>query len=382
MKKITFKPDEVVPSLAVVSSLLNAKNALPILDDVRIVTKNDSLGGTFMELMTSDSNMWLQVKCNGIEADEGISICVNCKSLLQALRNLEQESVCMEINEESHTITCDYGNGHFTLPFNDSNEYPTPIVEKTDNDVTVMLDAKKMLTAIEKAGFATANDELRPVMCGVHFDFFKDCMVSVASDGQKLARYKDLTITNENDEFGFTIPNKPCHTLMGVLASIDEGNVKLVFNERCFTVNNCEFKLTARLLEYKYPDYERVIPKDNDKLATINRQAFMNALKRVVPMSNAASELVCLVFSNGNLEIMAEDIDFSTSAKENVVCDYTGDNFKIGFKGSTLITLLQNIDSEDVVIAMKEANRAGTLKESTESQDYEYTSLIMPMLLA
>lgn len=381
MKIIKFQTEDFLPSLAMVNTVVLAKNTLPILSDVRIETKADGNGGTYAELMTSDSETWLQMKAPLTEAEVGIVICIEAKGLLQALRNLGGKPVTMEIDDSKHIVKCDYGNGHFSLPYEDAQDFPLPMAAP-DGAKTKLMDAKKMLTAIEKAGFATANDELRPVMNGVHFDFLPTCMISVASDGHKLAKYADLTITcDEIEPSGFTMPKKPCSTLLNVLGSTVAGDIKVMFNDRCFTVNNTQFKMSARLIEGRYPNYDSVIPKDNDRIVTIAKNDFVAALKRVLPMGNANSELVALSFSMGMMTISAEDFDFSKSASENVGCDYAQDEFTIGFKGSTLLQLLQNIDTDNVKVMLKDPSRAGVLCEDKPNGVYEYTSLIMPMLI-
>ena len=381
MKIIKFQTEDFLPSLAMVNTVVLAKNALPILSDVRIETKADGNGGTYAELMTSDSETWLQMKAPLAEAEVGVVICIEAKGLLQALRNLGGKPVTMEIDDSKHLVKCDYGNGHFSLPYEDAQDFPLPMAAP-DGAKTKLMDAKKLLTAIEKAGFATANDELRPVMNGVHFDFLPTCMISVASDGHKLAKYADLTIAcDEIEPSGFTMPKKPCSTLLNVLGSTVAGDIKVMFNDRCFTVNNTQFKMSARLIEGRYPNYDSVIPKDNDRIVTIAKNDFVAALKRVLPMGNANSELVALSFSMGMMTISAEDFDFSKSASENVGCDYAQEEFTIGFKGSTLLQLLQNIDTDNVKVMLKDPSRAGVLCEDKPNGVYEYTSLIMPMLI-
>lgn len=384
MKIIKFQTEDFLPSLAMVNSVVLSKNALPILGDVRIETKEDNNGGVYAELMTSDSETWLQMKAPLIESEIGVTFCIEAKGFLQALRNLGDQTVTLKIDNTNHIATCDYGNGHFSLPYEDANEFPLPVTT-LENAKTKLIDGKKLRVAIEKAGFATANDELRPVMNGVHFDFFADGMIAVASDGHKLAKYKDLTITYDNSEnpviYGFTMPKKPCSTLLNVLGSTIVGDVKVVFNDNCFMVNNTQFKLTARLVEGRYPNYDSVIPKDNDRVVVIPKNDFVSALKRVLPMGNASSELVVLSFTMGMMTISAEDFDFSKSASENVGCDYAQDAFTIGFKGSTLLQLLQNIDTDNVKVMLKDPSRAGVLTEDKPNTEYEYTSLIMPMLI-
>ena len=387
MKIIKFQTEDFLPSLAMVNTVVLSKNTLPILSDVRIEIKNDGQDGVYAALMTSDSETWLQMKAPLLEAEVGIVICIEAKGLLQALRNLGGKPVTMEIDDSKHIVKCDYGNGHFSLPYEDAQDFPLPMAAP-DGAKTKLMDAKKMLTAIEKAGFATANDELRPVMNGVRFEFFADGMVAVASDGHKLAKYKDLTITYDNSEdqtiYGFTMPKKPCSTLLNVLGSTAAGDIKVMFNDRCFTVNNYQFKLTARLIEGRYPNYDAVIPKTNDKIVNVDKSAFISAMKRVLPMSSSTTELVSLTFADGMMTIASEDFDFSKSASENIPSDYplTSAPMSIGFKGSTLLQLLQNVDGDTVKMALADPSRAGLITEGTTNSVYEYTSLLMPMLLA
>jgi DNA polymerase-3 subunit beta len=384
MNKITFMSDEILPSLAMVSSVVNPKNSLPILNDVRIETKDDGNGGTILVFMASDSETWLQMKSTCEESDKDVAICIEAKSLLQALRNLGGKRVEMTIDDDKHTVLCSYGNGRFSLPFDNANEFPLPIAT-IDDAKEKRIDAQKLLTAIEKAGFATANDELRPVMNGVHFDFYPYGMVTCATDGHKLAKYTDLTITFDGDANpvvdGYTLPKKPCHTLISVLANTVSGDVKISFNDRLVAMNNTMFKMTTRLIEGRYPNYDAVIPKENNKIALVDKAAFVSALKRVLPMGNSNSELVALGFNSGNMTISAEDFDFSKSASEDVCCDYTQEPFSIGFKGSVLLQMLQNIDGDVVKLAMSDASRAGVISEDKSHECYDYTSIIMPMLL-
>lgn len=384
MNKITFMSDEILPSLAMVSSVVNPKNSLPILNDVRIETKDDGNGGTILVFMASDSETWLQMKATCEESDKDVAICIEAKSLLQALRNLGGKRVEMTIDDDKHTVLCSYGNGRFSLPFDNANEFPLPIAT-IDDAKEKRIDAQKLLTAIEKAGFATANDELRPVMNGVHFDFYPYGMVTCATDGHKLAKYTDFTITFDGDANpvidGYTLPKKPCHTLISVLANTVAGDVKISFNDRMVAVNNTMFKMTTRLIEGRYPNYDAVIPKENNKIALVDKAAFVSALKRVLPMGNSNSELVALGFNSGNMTISAEDFDFSKSASEDVCCDYTQEPFSIGFKGSVLLQMLQNIDGDVVKLAMSDASRAGVISEDKSHECYDYTSIIMPMLL-
>lgn len=385
-KTIYFNTDEILPALSMANSVIPPKPTIAILNDVCIETKDDGNGGVYALLTTSDSETWLQIKARLDSLTEtGIKICVEGKALLQALRNLSGQQVSMEVCEGNHIVFCKYANGHFKLPYEDTDMFPMPKEIVDDATTKIRLDAKKVLVGIEKAGYATANDELRPVMNGVHIDFLSDGMVFVATDGLKLAKYKDLTITyeKESDESisGFTLPKKPCNTLMNVLANIEDGDILVQFNSHSVIVNNTMFKMTSRLIEGRFPNYNSVIPQESEKVITLSKASFISALKRVSPMYNVNSELVVLKFENNGVTISAENIDFNKAAAETIPCDYTQETFEIGFKGSTLLQVLQSISGDSIKFLLNDPRRAGVIRESEDNQVYDYTSLVMPMLI-
>lgn len=373
--EIKVQSKELSSRLKIAAKVINSKNALPILGDFLVESKEDVI-----LITASDSEQWLSLKCPVVSCDENVRFCVPSADFLKAVDNLSDVLVMLTLDEDAHTITCDYGNGKFTMPYEDANEYPLANMDTTDSK-DFIIDGKKVLKAIELTGFATANDELRPVMNGIHFDFFPDGMTCATSDGHKLARYKDKTVTRDDDGTvpNFTLPKKPSNVLMTILSAID-GDVKVSFNEKAISVNNRDFKLSARLLEFKYPNYESVIPKDNQITITADKNELLNALKRVIPMANDMSNLIELDFTQGQVTVSAKDIDFSKSASETVTCDCDAD-LKIGFKGSVLIDTLRNINDDNVVIELSDPSRAGVFFSAFELTRDEYLSLCMPMLI-
>ena len=373
--EVKLQSKELSSRLKMAAKVINSKNALPILGDFLVETKNDVI-----LITASDSEQWLSLKCPVVSCDGGTRFCVPSANFLKAVDNLGDVPVTMSLDDSTHTITCDYGNGKFSMPYEDANEYPLANMDTTDSK-DVIIDGKKVLKAIELTGFATANDELRPVMNGIHFDFFADGMVCATSDGHKLARYKDKTVLLDVGETipNFTLPKKPSNILLTILSAI-EGDVKLSFNDKAISVNNKDFKLSARLIDMRYPNYESVIPKQSSIVITADKGTLLQALKRVLPMANDASNLVELDFAQGQVTVSAKDIDFSKSASETVMCDCDTE-LKIGFKGSTLIEILRNISDDNIVIELSDPSRAGVFFSAFEMTRDEYLSLCMPMLI-
>jgi DNA polymerase-3 subunit beta len=360
------------------AKVVNPKNSLPILGDVLFETKNDVLVAT-----VSDGEQWLSQKCEIVSSDQEFRFCVSATEFTNAINNIGDMPITITLDESTKVFVCEYnnGNGKFSMPYENAKEYPLSNIDTSDTK-DFIVDSKKVLKAIELTGFATANDELRPVMNGIHFDFFEDGMVCATSDGHKLARYKDKTITSNNENGttpNFTLPKKPANILMNILSTL-EGDIKLSFNDKGISINNKDFKLTARLLEARYPNYESVIPKDNPITITVDKNSLLNALKRVLPMANDTSNLVELSFKQGNITVSAKDIDFSKYAQETVTCDCETE-INIGFKGSTLSEILKNINDDNIVIELSSPSRAGVFYSAFGLTKEEYLSLCMPMLI-
>lgn len=376
--KLQFNVDAWLPKISQCVAVVSSKNSLPILSDLLIEKKE---GGGCVTITASDSETWLSVKADVVSSDAPMRFCINAVDFHKALLNLKGKEIEMDVNQQANVVTCKHANGHFKLPCEDAGDFPQAI-ELNDETMVKIITGSHMLFALEKAGFATANDELRPVMNGVHFDFTDSGMVAVASDGHKLAKFKNKEITTDCTEGikGFTLPKKPANLLMNILSNYD-GQIKLKFNERAVVVNNDWFKLTTRLIEGKYPNYESVIPKENEKCAIINKADFISALKRVLPMSNTTSELVSVNVTADKITLSAVDNDFSKSASEHIACVYNNDEITIGFKGSTLLAIVQNIDGDSVQMLLKDPSRAALFTPNNGAETTEYVSLLMPMII-
>jgi DNA polymerase-3 subunit beta len=146
-------------------------------------------------------------------------------------------------------------------------------------------------------------------------------------------------------------------------------------------INFADGILICQLIEGRYPNYNSVIPKDNPNHVTIDRKSLLSALRRVLPFASESSQLIRFHLENGKLEISSEDLDFSTAAKEQLVCEYDGKPMNIGFKGSSLLEILSNIDSDDIIINLADPSRAGIIVPATQPENEDILMLIMPMLL-
>ncbi len=371
--RFTLSSSALNNRLQSLAKVINSKNSLPILDSFLFEVSNNEL-----KVTASDSeNVMLSVisldECDG----EG-RFAVPNKTILDAVRELPEQPLTFDVDIEAFTIKILYQNGIYNFTAQNAEEYP--IAQTVPDSATQLtLDAAAVVNNITRSLFATAQDELRPVMNGVYFDLKEDRLAIVASDGHKLVRNQNFNIKSEVPA-SFILPKKPATLLKNVMSK-DGGDVLIKFDERTAEITYAEGKLCCRLIEGKYPNYNSVIPQDNPNKMTIDRKALISALRRVLPFASESSQLVRLQLESGKLILSSEDIDFATSAKEQLVADYSGSQISIGFKGSSLQEILNNLESEQVELQLADPSRAGVIIPVDQPEGEDILMLIMPMLL-
>lgn len=377
MKSFSFQVDSILQELAQVAKVVNNNNALPILSDVFFNVKQNKT----IKMTASDGETW--VSCSSLvdECDSDICFCVEAASIISALSSLKGRRVTFTFEDESPTINGKYDNGEFSLPFDNFRDFPQ-CNYVGDEMRKMVLPSKIISNALDTTGFAVSDDELRPVMNGVHFDFFSDKMVAVASDGHKLAKYCDKTVTDDllEQSYGFTLPDKPATILSKMLQKL-ECDIVIAFSERNVTFSNDNFSISARLVEGRYPNYESVIPKDNKIFAIVDKKQIIDSINRILQFGSKTSKLTSFKFEYGKLTIGAEDIDFSKKASESIACDYKESEFTIGFNGASVVSIVANVQSEKIVFKMSEPSRAALIEPQTQQDNVEYLFLMMPMQL-
>jgi DNA polymerase-3 subunit beta len=256
--EVKFAVDSVLSQLTQVASVVNQKNPLPILGSILICLEKDKDS----ILTASDGEVTLAAKV-AMDCSDSTKICIDAKMLLQTLRGLTGREVTLTFDTNGNNIIQGkYNNGTFTLPFDKGDEYPTP-TKFDGNESSFIIDAQQLMRSIDMVRFSVASDELRPQMNGVNFDLLNDGLVTAASDGSKLAKFSDFAIKNDKDNAGFILPTKPCNILTNILQKV-EGNVKVAFDSHLLSVNNESFKLSTRLIEGRFPNYNAVIPTNNN----------------------------------------------------------------------------------------------------------------------
>lgn len=371
--KFNVSSSALLSALQSISKVIASKNTLPILDSFLF-----NLEGQKLTITASDVETRLVTSVDVVSPVGSGLFAIDAKRLLDPLKELPEQPLTFDINDDNMTVNVDYENGKFNLPGQKGDAYPQqkPLNESA---ISLTIQSQILLNGINRALFATADDELRPVMNGVYFDIQPENLTFVASDGHKLVRLRNLSIQSK-ERASFILPKKPANLLKNLLSK-NSDDVTVTFDENNAYVKTSAFEMVCRLIEGRFPNYDAVIPADNPNLATIDRLSFLTALKRVSVFSNQASGLVKVQLSENEMVVSAQDIDFSTSAEEKIVCQYSATPLSIGFKASYLIDILTNISAENVVLQLADPSRAGVLVPTENEENEELLMLLMPMML-
>ncbi|MDG1714897.1 DNA polymerase III subunit beta [Lacinutrix sp.] len=361
----------LLKQLQVLGGVINSSNTLPILDNFLFDINKNALTVSASDLETTMSSTL------DIESDSKGSVAIPARLLLDTLKTFPEQPLTFTV-EENNTIEISSNHGKYALAYADGAEFPKAVALEDPSSTTISGDI--LATAISKTIFAAGNDDLRPVMSGVFFQFSTDNLTFVATDAHKLVKYtrKDVSASQVAE---FIMPKKPLTLLKGILAASDE-NVTIEYNDSNakFTFENTI--LVCRLIDGKYPNYEAVIPKENPNKLNIDRTQFLNSVKRVSIFSNKTTHQIRLKIAGAELNISAEDIDYSNKAEERLTCDYQGDDMQIGFNSRFLTEMLNNLNASEVQLEMSMPNRAGILTPVDGLDEGEHvTMLVMPVML-
>ena len=371
--RFTLSSTALSNKLSALSKVINSKNALPVLGDfVFEITDN------VLYLTASDSENVMKTQMELTESDGNSRFAIGNHDLLEAVKGFSEQPITFDVNQEQNIVKISYQNGLFSLPIESADEFPMaqPVSEYAH---TITMSNAILAENINRSIFATAQDELRPVMNGIYFDLTADCLAVVASDGHKLVRNKIYTIKSDQPA-AFILPKKPANLLRNLLGK-DGGDVIIRFDERNAEVSYGDGIIQCRLIEGRYPNYNSVIPQSNPNELRTDRLGLLAALRRVQPFANDSSNLIRFHVEGTTLQLDAEDYDFSKTATERMTCEYNGQPMSIGFKGSSFIEVLSNFDCPEVIIQLADPSRAGLVLPSEQPENQDVLMLMMPMLI-
>ena len=371
--RFTLSSTALSTKLSALSRVINSKNALPILGDFVF-----EISDNILCLTASDSENVMKTQMELTESDGSCRFAIGNHDLLEAVKGFSEQPITFDVNQEQNIVKISYQNGLFSLPIENADEFP---MAQPVSDYANIITIPNLTLAenINRTLFATAQDELRPVMNGIYFDLTADCLAIVASDGHKLVRNKIFTIKSDQPA-AFIMPKKPANLLKNLLGK-DGGDVTIRFDERNAEINYGDGTIQCRLIEGRFPNYNSVIPQSNPNELRVDRLSLLAALRRVQPFANDSSNLIRFHVEGSTLQLDAEDYDFLKTATERMSCEYNGKTMSIGFKGSSFIEVLSNFDCPEVIIQLADPSRAGLVLPSEQPENQDVLMLMMPMLI-
>jgi len=371
--KFTVSSADLLEALNTVKGAVPSKSTLPILECILFEQDGDALKLSATDLEISIvQRLPVQFEKNG--TPEEARIAVPSKRLLDTLRALPDLPLEFTANSDFE-ITMETDKGHYKMVGHDGADYPE--LPELSDEQQIMAEGTLLQRAIQKTSFAVSKDALRPAMMGVYFQIDADGTRTVATDGHRLVKL-DLEGITSTEDLDFIVPEKAMK-LAGRVADdeactirVDDGHVGFDFGSA---------RVLARLIDETYPNYEAVIPDENDRTLTISRDSMLNAVKRVGLYSSSMTNQIRLAIESDQVTISAEDIERSSEAEEVVSCDYDAEDMTIGFNSNYLTEVLSNLDADEVIFKLSSPNRAGIVFPLEQNEDEEVLMLIMPVML-
>ena len=371
--KFTVSSSALFSLLSTTGKVISNKNTLPILDFFLMELKDGELKVTTSDLETTFIG---SLKVDNVES-EGM-IAAPAKLLLDSLKEFSEIPLTFDVNDQTWEIKVNWKSGSLSIPGASPVSYPA-VPTLAEERIEVTLEVDTLVNGINKTIFATADDELRPVMNGVYINLDTEAVTFVATDAHKLVKHSSEYACGVQS--AFILPKKPA-TLLRALLAKEESPVQVSFDAKNVTFELENFKLVCRLIEGNYPNYNAVIPASNPNKVIVDRVEFVNGIKRVAVCSNPSTNLIRMDIANNKVNLTAQDIDFSVSANETISCSYDGQPVTIGFKSTFLVEILSNIDTPTVVVELADSTRAGVFKPVSDDQPMMQTlMLLMPMMI-
>jgi DNA polymerase-3 subunit beta len=368
--KFIVSSSALLKQLQHISGVINANTVLPILEDFLFEVEKNKLS-----VVATDLETVMRIQMD-IEAKDSGKVCIPAKILLDSLKNIPDQPLTFNI-DKNFGIELTSDNGKYKVMGENPDNFPKE--PSADDTTTFKATSSALITAINKTLFAVSNDDLRPAMTGVFFELDKKGMQCVATDAHRLVKYKRTDVSCPKSD-NFIVPKKPLTLLKSALPANDD-EISISYNSNHFFVKHGTTQMSCRLIDARFPDYKVVIPSDNPYKLVVNKNDFQGALRRVAIFSNKSTNQVVLSIAGSELELTAQDVDFSFEGDERMKCRYDGEDLAIAFNAKFLIEMLSAADSDDIKIELSTPTKAGIIKPTEQEDNEELMMLVMPLML-
>ena len=357
-------------TLSHLQGIVDKKNSLPILSNILIEAKDNELTLSSTDM---DISIIEKINCNVLE--DG-STTINSQILYDIVRKIDENSEIEIISNDGKLLTLRADGSRFSLACLPKEDYP--IIDQENSGNTIKINSKIIFKLIDKTKFAISNEETRYFLNGLYFNITKDqsnsILTLVGTDGHRLAKFSHNIEDNIDEVSGVIIPKKTIYELCKLLSEIDEDvYISISSNKIVFTIENIIF--ISKLIDGSFPDYKRVIPKDNSNILKINREILLSAVDRVSTIANEKSPVVKFKLLQNILNLNTINNESST-ASEDLKINYNGNEIEIGFNSKYIMDIVNNLEDEEISINLKD-NTSPIIAVENSNSNLVY--VLMPM---
>ncbi|NOZ03369.1 MAG: DNA polymerase III subunit beta [FCB group bacterium] len=368
--KISTSKSELLTVLQKLSKTVPARSTLPILSCALFKVEQDQV-----LLRTTDLEITLVSRLTASIEEPGATA-IPLQTLLDITSALPDGRLTIASNPENR-IELITETGVYDLMGKSAEEFPAlPEVTEQQN---IQISGSVLKSIIDMTLFAVSRDELKPVLTGVYFNFTAENLTAVATDGHRLVRY----IVNDYEAGGYTgsmiVPRKFLSLMNNLLDRTE--TLELSMSENHLTASIGDDFVYTRVIDDRYPDYESVIPSDNDKTLTIDRDKLLGAVRRVSIFSNKSTQQIALRLSPERSLITTEDPEKASKAEEELPAEYEGEDLLIGYNALYLKDIIAHVSDETIVIRFKTPISAALFFPKTPREKLDVTMLLMPIRL-
>ena len=368
---ISVSRDTLYKSLQKIINVIPSKTTIDILYNVLLKTED-----SILKLIATDLEI-TQISWCTCDVTEGGSVVLPGKLLADILREMPDTQLNLKSESDSRIIL-DSSFGQYKISGQDVNDFPNIPLLETEEKVEIKNEYFKHM--IEKTIFACSTDNLRPALTGVFCQIFEKQMRMVATDGHRLVKISNNDFSSPNVQRDIVIPTRALNLVARNLS--EEGTQIITLGKNHVLFNFDDTLIYTRIIGEPYPDYERVIPENNSKELTINRNGFIASIKRVSLFSNPISYQVKLNFNNNKMNVFAQDIDFGGEAHETIDCNYSSPELEIAYNANYLLDILRHIDTEEVKFSLESPDGPGLVFPINQKENEELLMLVMPVRLS
>jgi DNA polymerase-3 subunit beta len=395
--KFTVTSNDLIGAINKVIGVTPARSTLPILGNVYL-----SLEGNLLTLVGSDLEVYIKVTTQ-VDGKEDGKVAIPAKKLESLLQNLMGKELNIELHQ-NFKLSIKTKGGKWTITGEDPNDFPLPA--ELESPKTIKVKNYLLYKYLNKAIHAASPDELRRSMNGVFFEIKSGEFRVVSTDGHRLVRIINSKFDYQDDKFTMLVPIKTCQMIIRLFksggklhetvssemsteiepeqvsseTSDSTSDVEMYLNNEFLQCKYANITITSRLIDDTFPNYESVIPTDNEKILKVERLPIMAAIKRSIIMSDQVTNRTSLNICENELKVKAANNEYGTDSEETIVCSFTeNEEFEIAFNGKYLLDAVQQFESPEILFDFSTPLKASVLRPSDQEENEEMIMLVMPV---